>query len=301
MHFRHRLCLKMAQLNSSALLTVLTCVIFFTICSASFSSLAKDYKVKLKAFEICLVSKDQSYLITPFSNQSLYKKLNLENVNLQHSVYPLAYFLPRKTSHVKIAVKCGRETNIRVIPKSGGHSYESQSFGTPGTIIIDFRKMRCIRVNKAEGTAVVQPGVLTGTLLVKIWKEGGFGFPTGLCLNVGIGGVVLGGGIGYMSQIFGLSSDNVLEFTMVDAAGQSHTANEEENPDLFWALRGVGSGLIGIVTKLKLKLFKASKINITHVKLNYPINDAGLIFKKFQSWMMEKESYVETDMLVKCK
>lgn len=106
-----------------------------------------------------------------------------------------------------------------------------------------------------------------------------------MCLTVAIGGNAIGGGVGYFDSVYGLAADNVVEFEMVTASGNLVTANELTNSDLFWALRGVGPGYIGIVTKLKMKTFDASAINITIAKVLYPLAGFAQATLDMQEWI----------------
>jgi hypothetical protein len=226
-------------------------------------------------------------------NSKEYEQANYQwNVRVA-KIYPLAYFFPKSTRDVQFAVICGREAQISVVPKSGAHSSESYGFGSSNKLVIDFQKMDGVSVNKSEGTAVVEAGITLGPLYSKLWNDGGFGAPLGGCLEVGISGYSLGGGTGIFAPLYGLLLDNILEFTMVDAKGQVHTVNSKENSDLFWALRGVGSGLIGIVTNFKIKLFPASELKLTFLEFRYDLKTQSILglWKNWQEWLQWTENF----------
>lgn len=109
------------------------------------------------------------------------------------------------------------------------------------------------------------------------------------------GGHALGGGYSLYSTLYGLIIDNILEMKMVDARGKAVTVNPTKNTDLWWALRGVGSGYIGLVTSYKLKIFKAKDVRLTSVRIQYKIKDFQYVMEsyfKFLDWIKQNEPSV---------
>lgn len=159
--------------------------------------------------------------------------------------FPIAIITPTESGDVQAAVRCGVETNIPLIPISGGHSYIGLSYGSNDTIVIDFLYMNGISVNRKKKTATVESGALMSQLYSTLWKNGRLGAVAGICATVAMGGLTLGGGIGYFSSLYGLVIDNLLEMNMVDARGNAVVVSPKHNVDLWWALRGVGPGYIG--------------------------------------------------------
>lgn len=230
------------------------------------------------------------------ANSEWYNHLNHQWNLRKEVVYPLAYFLPTNPQDVAHAVQCGLKTNVHVIPNSGGHSYEAIGWGTNETLVIDFRNMKNIAIEGSGKNAIgkIEPGAMVGPVNAYLWENGGYAMPMGNCLTVGIGGHAIGGGIGYFSTLYGLTLDNVVEVEAVDGHGNLVVASKDQNPDLFWALRGSGPGYIGIVTSVKVKLFEASKIKITRVSLQYQIKHFAKVwmaFQEFQNWLKENEPY----------
>lgn len=168
------------------------------------------------------------------------------------------------------------------------------AFGNEGTIVITFQNMKKIEINASEKTAVIESGALLGEISEKLLNEGEFGLSTGNCGDVGIGGIALGGGDGASTAIHNLTVDNILEMEMVDSNGDLNLVNENINPDLFWALRGIGSGYIGIVTTFKFKLFNATDLRTTRVTFAYDLENIRQVFLAHQEWMLwtEKEGLI---------
>lgn len=240
----------------------------------------------LSCFRNCITNKGLSLnsIVTQDSNATLYTIVNHQwNLKVAH-IDPLAYFLPTTTKDVKTAVRCASKCNIRLIPKGGGHSFECYSCGNSANIVIDFQEMTSIEVDEAEKSTTIQPGAIIGPIVVKLWNSGGYGFPLAGCLRIGVSGFTLGGGTGFFAPAYGLAIDRLIEMRMVAADGNAYTVSATKHPNLFWGLRGVGSGLLGIVTKFKYEMFDASKIKITYLTNYYDIGQGADVFEAFQRW-----------------
>ncbi|MFN0091271.1 MAG: FAD-binding oxidoreductase [Acidimicrobiales bacterium] len=152
---------------------------------------------------------------------------------------------------VQRAVTFANEHELLISVRGGGHS--APGYGTnDGGIVIDLSAMKGIRVDPAARTVRAQGGVLWGEL---DRESQAFGLATtgGTVSNTGIGGLTLGGGLGWLMGKHGLSVDNLLSADIVTADGAFRTVSETEHPDLFWALRG-GGGNFGVVTSLEYRL-----------------------------------------------
>jgi len=135
--------------------------------------------------------------------------------------------------------------------RCGGHSLAG--FSTcDGGLVIDLSKMRQVTVDPDARRAKFAGGCLLGSVDTATQKAG-LVFPAGVVSHTGSGGLILGGGTGWLTRRFGLSCDNVESFTLVTADSSVVRANAKENADLFWALRG-GGGNFGVVTEFEVKL-----------------------------------------------
>ncbi len=148
------------------------------------------------------------------------------------------------------AVNFARENDLLVAVRGGGHNGGGLGLCDDG-MVIDLSGIKFVQVNTEDNTVRVGGG--------NIWREVdhathafGLAVPGGIISTTGVGGLTLGGGIGYLSRKYGLSIDNLLEADMVLADGSFVTVNAKQHPDLFWAIRG-GGGNFGIVTAFKFQ------------------------------------------------
>jgi FAD/FMN-containing dehydrogenase len=158
---------------------------------------------------------------------------------------------------VVAAVRFARERDLLVAVRSGGHGVGGQALCDDG-LVIDLSPMKGIRVDPATRTARAQAGVLWGELDRETQL---FGLATvgGIVSHTGVSGLTLGGGIGWLMRKYGATVDNLLSVDLVTADGELVTASENENPDLFWGVRG-GGGNFGIVTSFEYRLHPVGPI-----------------------------------------
>ena len=156
------------------------------------------------------------------------------------------------------AVNFGCEHGLDIAVRSGSHN--GAGFGTvEGGLVIDLSRMRGIHVNPDEKTVRVEGGALWGDVDHATYPFG-LAVPCGFLSTTGVGGLTLGGGIGYLARRYGLTIDNLLSVDMVLADGCFITADKDHNEDLFWAVRG-GGGNFGIVTSF---LFRGNPVSTVY-------------------------------------
>jgi FAD/FMN-containing dehydrogenase len=158
---------------------------------------------------------------------------------------------PRGTAEVARLVRFARQHELEIAVRCGGHGASGQST-TEGGLVIDLALMRGVRVDRDARTAWVQGGAL----LRDVDRESqlhGLATTGGVISHTGVGGLTLGGGYGYLGRRFGLACDNVQSAEVVTADGEVVIASPDENPDLYWGLRG-GGGNFGVVTMFEFKL-----------------------------------------------
>lgn len=171
--------------------------------------------------------------------------------------YPAAVVRPADAHEVGRIVRATRDSGLPLAVRGGGHSLAGHSVVDDG-IVLDLSGMRSIDVDVAGRTAWAGGGTTAGAYTVAAGAHGlatGFG-DTG---SVGVAGITLGGGVGFLTRRFGLTIDSLLAAEVVTADGEPLVADPESHPDLFWAIRG-GGGNFGVVTRLRFRLYEVPAV-----------------------------------------
>jgi len=164
---------------------------------------------------------------------------------------PALFVMCSDVSDVIEAVTFGRENDIEIAVRGGGHSGPGFGICDDG-LVIDLSNINYTRIDLKNKSVRVGAGCTWGDV-DHATHAYGMAVPSGIISTTGVGGLTLGGGTGYLTRKYGLTVDNLLEADMVLADGSVVTASNEEHSDLYWAIRG-GGGNFGIVTSFKFKL-----------------------------------------------
>jgi FAD/FMN-containing dehydrogenase len=158
---------------------------------------------------------------------------------------------------VSFVVSLARQTGLELAIRSGGHSVAGHCV-SEGGIVLDLSEMRALQIDAEQRTAWAESGLTAGEYTA---AAGAYGLATGFgdTGSVGIGGLTLGGGIGYLVRKYGLTIDDLLAADMVTADGELCRVDAQANPDLFWAIRG-GGGNFGVVTRFQFRLHEVGAI-----------------------------------------
>jgi FAD/FMN-containing dehydrogenase len=149
------------------------------------------------------------------------------------------------------AVDFARSEGMPISVRGGGHNIAGTALADGG-LTIDMSRLRSVVVDPDRRLAIVQPGCLLGEV-DRACQRHGLATPLGFVSEVGVAGLTLGGGLGYLTRRFGWAVDNLLEVEIVTPDGLVRRASGEENPDLFWAVRGAGANF-GAVTSFTFRL-----------------------------------------------
>lgn len=177
--------------------------------------------------------------------------------NEAHQGAPMAVVRVADAGDVATAVDFARTNGIELAVRAGGHSVAGHSSGD-GVLVIDLRDLRAIHLDPASGSVWAGAGLTAGDLVSALAPHG-LTVPFGDTGSVGIGGITLGGGIGYLVRKHGLTIDSLLAVEIVTADGVVVTASAHAHADLFWAVRG-GGGNVGIVTRFRYQAHPVAEI-----------------------------------------
>ena len=194
-----------------------------------------------------------------------------------HDVRPQAVVLCRTLSDVAETVTLARRSRLQTAIRSGGHCFAGRS--SSQGIVIEVTPMRSVSVS--GGIARVGAGARLGHVYGSL-QQHDLMVPAGSCPSVGIAGLTLGGGLGIFGRKYGLTSDHVLGAQIVLADGRVVDCDDHHDEDLFWALRGAGSGNFGVVTSFVFRTSPAP--SATNLHLAWPYAHAAAVIDAWQSW-----------------
>ena len=177
-------------------------------------------------------------------------------------------------------VEFGRRHDLTVAVRSGGHSFLGWGTCDDG-LVIDLSSMKSISIEPGKRTVRAGAGVI-GQDLVTAAGRYGLAPVLGECGTVGIAGLTLGGGVGWLSGKHGAACDNLLSATVMTTDGRSIVANANSNPDLYWAIRG-GGGSFGIATAFEYRLHAVKEVLAGG--LTYPLRDARAVLRFYGEFM----------------
>jgi len=201
--------------------------------------------------------------------------------NAMHRGQPDEVAVCATTEDVVKAVKHARQNDLRVAVRGGGHSIAGLS-AIEGGLLIDLAPMNGVEVDTERKLAKVGGGAILRELDGATQAQG-LATPVGVVSDTGVAGVTLGGGYGWLRRKYGLSSDNVVEAEVVTADGSVLRAAADENPDLYWAIRG-GGGNFGIVTTFTFKLHDVGP-EVGFAATFYPIEEAAQVMRGWRSYV----------------
>jgi FAD/FMN-containing dehydrogenase len=193
---------------------------------------------------------------------------------------PRAVAQPLDTADVQAIVRWAVAHDVRLGVRSGGHSYAGLS-STIG-LLVDLSRLSSVTPLPC-GRATVGAGATLGSVYARLWAAGRRTIPAGSCPTVGVAGLTLGGGHGFVARAFGLACDSLRAVRIVTADGRAHDVSAASRPSLFWALRGGGAGSFGIVTRLTFATRKVG--TVTTFALRWPWAAAADAIAAWQAFM----------------
>ena len=196
----------------------------------------------------------------------------------------------RGTADVMQAVRFARTHNLRTAIRGGGHNIAGSAVAE-GALMIDLSPMKSVHVDVEKRTARVEPGVTLGDLDCEAQA---FGLATSVGVNstTGIAGLTLGGGFGWLTRKYGMTIDNLLSADVVTAEGQGLRACADDNPDLFWAIRG-GGGNFGVVTSFEFQLHETGTELLSGL-IVHPFDQAKPLLARYRELVPEAPDELTT-------
>lgn len=183
----------------------------------------------------------------------------------------------KSADDVVMAVNFARDNNQLLSVRGGGHNIAGNAVCDHG-VMIDLSLLNHVQVDESERRAFVEPGCTLADVDEATQKYG-LATPVGINSTTGIAGLTLGGGFGWLSRKYGMTIDNLVSANVVTADGRQLLANETENADLFWALRG-GGGNFGIVTRFEFQLHPVGPEVLSGL-IVFPFEQAKSIITQF--------------------
>jgi FAD/FMN-containing dehydrogenase len=191
---------------------------------------------------------------------------------------PAVIVRPTDAGDVATAIRFARDKDLVIAVRSGGHSVDGYSTCDDG-MVLDLSRMRGATVDAAARTARTNGGAYLADL-DRAAQEHGLVCPVGTVGHTGVGGLTLGGGVGRLQRPFGLTVDNLTAVELVTADGRLVRASADEEPDLFWAMRGAGANF-GVVTAFEFRLHPFGP-NLTRGLRIYRPTDAAAVWQAFR-------------------
>lgn len=202
--------------------------------------------------------------------------------NAMHDRKPRAVIQCTNAADVMAIIAAGRDSGLDLAIRGGGHSVPG--FGTvDGGLVIDLSKMNSVRIDPVKQVARVGGGATLGDVDHATYPFG-LAVPGGIISTTGVGGLTLGGGLGYLTRSCGLTIDNLLSADVVLADGRQVTASDYQNEDLFWALRG-GGGNFGVVTSFEFQLHEVG--DVVGGPLFFEFDDATAVLQCYRDYIAE--------------
>ncbi|GAB2977361.1 FAD-binding oxidoreductase [Saccharothrix stipae] len=199
-----------------------------------------------------------------------------------------------RAEDVQRCLEEARRSGIRVAARGGGHSYAAYSTPHDG-LVVDLGPMNGVEV-RPDGTAVIGAGARLGDVYAALAAAGRC-LPLGNCPSVGIAGLTMGGGLGWVQRTYGLTCDWLRAARVVTVDSRVVTASEDREPDLFWALRGGGGGNFGVVTSFEFATAPRPEV-LTVFRLRFPAGSAADVLGAWQPWSASAPEHLSSTCVV---
>ncbi len=215
------------------------------------------------------------------------------NFNKRFSLFPHAIISPRTPQEAIYVLKTLKKYNLPFSIRSGGHCYEPGSLSSG--YIFDLSGFNKIQPNIDAEEVSIGAGCRLGKVIEELGKID-YAIPTGTCSQVGIGGLALGGGVGMLTPIYGLTCDSIKSILFLNESGELITVDNNNHPDLFWALCGSGNGSYGIVLEFTLKMRHLPEVSYYELTWDWDVEKVPRIIQAWQTWVQSLPDKVSSQL-----
>ena len=215
------------------------------------------------------------------------------NYNKRFNVFPNMIITPRTKKEAAFTLRMLKKHHLPFSIRSGGHCIQATSLSS--SYIFDLRHFNKILPNVERQEVYIGAGALLGTVIEKLGAID-YAIPTGTCSSVGTGGLSLGGGLGVLGRVYGLTCDSIKSITFLTASGRVIEVNKKNHPDLFWALRGAGNGSYGIVLGFTFKMHYVPHVSYLTLKWKWNQHTVHKVFQAWQAWIKTLPHTITTQL-----
>lgn len=217
-----------------------------------------------------------------YPTQTLVYNTERFNFNKRFNIFPKAIIVPKSKSTVAKVVKCLRSKGLDFSIRSGGHCFEPGSLSPD--YVLDLRRFNAII--PCNESAYIGAGARLGRVIETLGALDQ-AIPTGTCASVGVAGLALGGGIGFLARTYGLTCDTIKSITLVDANSKIIEVDKNNHSDLFWALRGAGNGSYGVALGFTFKTFHVPASSFFELKWDWNPLLVHQIVDAWHTWIVQ--------------
>jgi hypothetical protein len=226
-----------------------------------------------------------------FKDSPFFQLSHVKPYNLGIPITPVAVTYPETTDQIAAIVKCAVDNSLKVQARCGGHSYANYGIGgQDNTIVVDMKSFQQFSMDKSTWQATIGGGTLLKQITERLHHNGNRAMAHGTCPQVGIGGHATIGGLGPSSRMWGSALDHVEEVEVVLANSTVVRASEEQNQDIFFAMKGAAAGF-GIVTEFKVRTQEepGEAVLYSYTFQGGSSNSKADAFKKWQKLIFDPE------------
>lgn len=216
------------------------------------------------------------------------------NFNKRFNVFPKAIIVPKSHETLAKVVKYLKKKGLRFSVRSGGHCFEPGSLSSD--YILDLERFDAIGPIKDK--VYIGAGARLGSVIEALGKRDQ-AIPTGTCQSVGIAGLALGGGIGFLSRTFGLTCDAIESITFLDANSNIIEVDKDNDSDLFWALRGAGNNSYGVALGFTFKTFYVPAASFFELQWEWDPLLVHQIVDAWHAWIAQLPNSINPNLVMK--